>query len=306
MDHIDLYTTAKYLLKAKMLLNRGYPLYMKEVVVNFRNPQSDEFEFMRNMYLSMRILEELLLPLYSSIKLTVDSIKYYEFHSKIDTTGPLDELIRLHDEAIKNRDQYTRSAYNNRFYTKIKISRSLIVRCLDLFPSIQMAEKTHKRQSSIDNFENKLNKQLDKFVYDELEKLDFGIPMPVRKIGFWDSIKELFGFEVKREPIVIPKPVIYADKVAQFDEPVQVVEKKVRHKNNKRHEADVYRDNDDYSDGIYWGDDAGYDPEAWRGSDRSEHYGRSRSNWTDREDWDCDSHNSDGMSGFDSYEENDF
>ncbi len=62
-------------------------------------------------------------------------------------------------------------------------------------------------------------------------------------------------------------------------------------------------------DFLFGSDDRGYDPEAWRGSDRSEHYGRSSSNWTSREDWDCGEHDSDhddGMSGFDSYEENDF
>lgn len=59
-------------------------------------------------------------------------------------------------------------------------------------------------------------------------------------------------------------------------------------------------------DFLFSSDDRGYDPEAWRGSDRSEHYGRSSSNWTDREDWDCGDHDDDGMSGFDSYDDNDF
>ena len=39
------------------------------------------------------------------------------------------------------------------------------------------------------------------------------------------------------------------------------------------------------------------------GSDERPH--RS-GNWTDREDWDCGEPSEDGMSGFDSYEENDF
>ena len=29
-------------------------------------------------------------------------------------------------------------------------------------------------------------------------------------------------------------------------------------------------------------------------------------NWTSREDWDCGDYDNDGMSGFDSYEDNDF
>lgn len=36
------------------------------------------------------------------------------------------------------------------------------------------------------------------------------------------------------------------------------------------------------------------------------HRAGSSSNWTSREDWDFGDYNNDGMSGFDSYEDNDF
>ena len=36
------------------------------------------------------------------------------------------------------------------------------------------------------------------------------------------------------------------------------------------------------------------------------HRASGSSNWTSREDWDFGNYNNDGMSGFDSYEDNDF
>ena len=36
------------------------------------------------------------------------------------------------------------------------------------------------------------------------------------------------------------------------------------------------------------------------------HRASGSGNWISREDWDCDDYDSDGMSGFDSYEDNDF
>ena len=36
------------------------------------------------------------------------------------------------------------------------------------------------------------------------------------------------------------------------------------------------------------------------------HRASGSSNWTSREDWDFGDYNNDGMSGFDSYEDNDF
>lgn len=50
-----------------------------------------------------------------------------------------------------------------------------------------------------------------------------------------------------------------------------------------------------------------YNPEDWRSvSEDRRHRAQGSSNWTSREDWDYDSHDRDGMSGFDSYEDNDF
>ncbi|MCQ2346077.1 MAG: hypothetical protein MJZ82_04850 [Paludibacteraceae bacterium] len=58
---------------------------------------------------------------------------------------------------------------------------------------------------------------------------------------------------------------------------------------------------------LFGSTETSYDPEEWFGESRKKkHYGRSCSNWTDREDWSCDSEQRDGMSGFDSYEESDF
>ena len=36
------------------------------------------------------------------------------------------------------------------------------------------------------------------------------------------------------------------------------------------------------------------------------HHASGSGNWTSREDWDCGDYDDDGMSGFDSYEDNDF
>ena len=35
------------------------------------------------------------------------------------------------------------------------------------------------------------------------------------------------------------------------------------------------------------------------------HHASGSANWTSREDWDCGDYDDDGMSGFDSYEDND-
>lgn len=50
-----------------------------------------------------------------------------------------------------------------------------------------------------------------------------------------------------------------------------------------------------------WADD------DWRDiSSDKRHRSKGSGNWTDRSDWDCGSPSSDGMSGWDSYEDNDF
>jgi hypothetical protein len=36
------------------------------------------------------------------------------------------------------------------------------------------------------------------------------------------------------------------------------------------------------------------------------HHASGSANWTSREDWECGDYDNDGMSGFDSYEDNDF
>ena len=36
------------------------------------------------------------------------------------------------------------------------------------------------------------------------------------------------------------------------------------------------------------------------------HHASGSAHWTSREDWDCGDYDNDGMSGFDSYEDNDF
>jgi len=55
------------------------------------------------------------------------------------------------------------------------------------------------------------------------------------------------------------------------------------------------------------GESSSYNPEDWRSvAEDRRHRAQGSSNWTSREDWDCDSRESDGMDGFDNYEENDF
>ena len=50
-----------------------------------------------------------------------------------------------------------------------------------------------------------------------------------------------------------------------------------------------------------------FDIEDYRSmSEDRRHRASGSSNWTSREDWDCGDYDSDGMSGFDSYEDNDF
>ena len=41
-------------------------------------------------------------------------------------------------------------------------------------------------------------------------------------------------------------------------------------------------------------------------SESRRHRAQGSGNWTSREDWDCGDYYNDGMSGFDSYEDNDF
>ena len=50
-----------------------------------------------------------------------------------------------------------------------------------------------------------------------------------------------------------------------------------------------------------------FDIEDYRSihEDRRHHVSGS-SNWTSREDWDCSDYDNDGMSGWDSYDDNDF
>lgn len=63
-------------------------------------------------------------------------------------------------------------------------------------------------------------------------------------------------------------------------------------------------------DFLFGSDDRSFNPEDWRSvAEDRRHRVQGSSNWTSREDWDCGEHDSDhddGMSGFDSYEENDF
>jgi hypothetical protein len=60
-------------------------------------------------------------------------------------------------------------------------------------------------------------------------------------------------------------------------------------------------------DFLFGSSDSNFDLEDYRSihEDRR-HRTHGSSNWTSCEDWDCDENDSDGMSGFDSYDENDF
>jgi hypothetical protein len=60
-------------------------------------------------------------------------------------------------------------------------------------------------------------------------------------------------------------------------------------------------------DFLFNSDESSFDIEDYRsiGEDRCHRAGGS-GNWTSREDWDCGDYDDDSMSGFDSYEDNDF
>lgn len=60
---------------------------------------------------------------------------------------------------------------------------------------------------------------------------------------------------------------------------------------------------------FFGSDDDGMNLEDYRSmSEDRRHRASGSSNWTSREDWDCDpiDHDYDNMSGFDSYDDNDF
>ena len=61
-------------------------------------------------------------------------------------------------------------------------------------------------------------------------------------------------------------------------------------------------------DFLFGSDDhSGFAPEDWRSvAEDRRHQAQGSSNWTSREDWDCDPVDRDGMGGFDCYEDNDF
>ena len=58
---------------------------------------------------------------------------------------------------------------------------------------------------------------------------------------------------------------------------------------------------------LFGGSESSYDVEDFRSvSEDRRHRASGSSNWTSREDWDCGNYDNDGMSGFDSYSDNDF
>lgn len=58
---------------------------------------------------------------------------------------------------------------------------------------------------------------------------------------------------------------------------------------------------------FLFGSSEHYDVEDFRSvSEDRRHRASGSGNWTSREDWDCDPVDHDGMSGFDSYDDNDF
>ena len=60
-------------------------------------------------------------------------------------------------------------------------------------------------------------------------------------------------------------------------------------------------------DFLFGGSESNFDTEDFRSmSEDSRHRTSGSGNWTSREDWDCGDDDNDGMSGWDSYEDNDF
>ena len=60
-------------------------------------------------------------------------------------------------------------------------------------------------------------------------------------------------------------------------------------------------------DFLFGSSESSFDTEDYRSiSEDCRHRASGSSNWTSREDWDCGDYDNDGMSGFDSYYDNDF
>lgn len=60
-------------------------------------------------------------------------------------------------------------------------------------------------------------------------------------------------------------------------------------------------------DFLFGSDESCFDTEDYRSiHEDGRHRAGGSSNWTCREDWDCGDYDNDGMSGFGSYEDNDF
>ena len=59
-------------------------------------------------------------------------------------------------------------------------------------------------------------------------------------------------------------------------------------------------------DFLFGSDESSFDVEYFRSmSEDRRHRASGSGNWTSREDWDCGDYDSDGMSGWDSYDDND-
>ena len=60
-------------------------------------------------------------------------------------------------------------------------------------------------------------------------------------------------------------------------------------------------------DFLFDGSESNFDVEDFRSvSEDRRHRVSGSGNWTSRDDWDCGDYDNDGMSGFDSYYDNDF
>ena len=60
-------------------------------------------------------------------------------------------------------------------------------------------------------------------------------------------------------------------------------------------------------DFLFGGSESSFNVEDYRSmSEDHRHRVSGSGNWTSREDWDCGDDDNDGMSGWDSYEDNDF
>lgn len=58
---------------------------------------------------------------------------------------------------------------------------------------------------------------------------------------------------------------------------------------------------------LFGSSESSFDVEDFRSvSEDRRHRASGSGNWTSREDWDCGDYDDDGMSGWDSYEDNDF